>query len=85
MLKIKGSHTAMKSGMLAAEAAFEELAAGYGQTEASSYQSRFEDSWLFDELHRSRNVGPGLHKLGIFGGSAHAFVDQFFGGNQPWT
>jgi electron-transferring-flavoprotein dehydrogenase len=84
-LKIKGSHTAMKSGMLAAEAAFDELAAGHGHTDASSYQSRFEDSWLFDELNRSRNVGPALHKLGMLGGSAHAFVDQFFSGNQPWT
>lgn len=85
VLKIKGSHTAMKSGMLAAEAAFDELAAGHGHTNASSYQSRFENSWLFDELNRSRNVGPALHKLGILGGSAHAFVDQFFSGNQPWT
>ena len=59
----------MKSGMLAAEATFEELAAGYGHTEASSYQSRFEDSWLFDELNRSRNVGPALHKFGVLGGS----------------
>ena len=47
VLKIKGSHTAMKSGMLAAEAAFEELAAGHSQTEASSYQTRFENSWLY--------------------------------------
>ena len=85
VLKIKGSHTAMKSGMLAAEAAFDELAVGHGHTDASSYQSRFENSWLFDELNRSRNVGPALHKLGILGGSAHAFVDQFFLGNQPWT
>ena len=85
VLKIKGSHTAMKSGMLAAEAAFDELAAGHGHTNAGSYQSRFENSWLFDELNRSRNVGPALHKLGILGGSAHAFVDQFFSGNQPWT
>lgn len=85
VLKIKGSHTAMKSGMLAAEAAFDELAVGHGHTDASSYQSRFENSWLFDELNRSRNVGPALHKLGILGGSAHAFVDQFFSGNQPWT
>ena len=85
VLKIKGSHTAMKSGMLAAEAAFDELAAGHAYTEASSYQSRFENSWLFDELNRSRNVGPALHKLGILGGSAHAFVDQFFSGHQPWT
>ena len=66
MLKIKGSHTAMKSGMLAAEAAFDELAQGHAQTEATTFQTRFESSWLYDELHRSRNVGPALHKLGFW-------------------
>lgn len=84
-LKIKGSHTAMKSGMLAAEAVFEELAAGHAYTEVASYQEKFEKSWLFDELNRARNVAPGLHKFGVLGGSAHAFVDQFFKGNQSWT
>ncbi|MEM9624180.1 MAG: electron transfer flavoprotein-ubiquinone oxidoreductase, partial [Pseudomonadota bacterium] len=84
-LKIKGSHTAMKSGMLAAEAVFEELAAEHSYTEAASYQQRFENSWLYDELKRSRNAGPGLHKLGMLMGSAHAYVDQFFKGDQAWT
>jgi electron-transferring-flavoprotein dehydrogenase len=84
-LKIKGSHTAMKSGMLAAEAVFEELAAGNTGTEAASFQTRFETSWLFDELNRARNVGPGLHKLGMMMGAAHTFVDQFFRGKQGWT
>jgi len=84
-LKIKGSHTAMKSGMLAAEAVFEEVASGHISTEASSYQDRFENSWLYDELHRARNVAPGLHKLGMMMGAAHTFVDQFFRGKQAWT
>ncbi len=84
-LKIKGSHTAMKSGMLAAEAVFEELAADRAYTEAASFQSRFENSWLYDELKRSRNAAPGLHKLGMLMGSAHAWVDQFFKGGQAWT
>ena len=84
MLKIKGSHTAMKSGMLAAEG-IDELAQGHAQTEATTFQTRFESSWLYDELHRSRNVGPALHKLGVLGGSGYAFTDQFFAGNQPWT
>ncbi|MDG2278791.1 MAG: electron transfer flavoprotein-ubiquinone oxidoreductase [Pseudomonadales bacterium] len=84
-LKIKGSHTAMKSGMLAAEAVFEELAAGNTGTEAASFQASFETSWLFDELNRARNVGPGLHKLGMMMGAAHSFVDQFFRGKQGWT
>jgi len=85
VLKIKGSHTAMKSGMLAAEAVFDELAQGHGYTEAATYQQRFEDSWLHEELDRSRNVGPALHKLGVLGGAAYAFVDQVFNGHQPWT
>ncbi len=84
-LKIKGSHTAMKSGMLAAEATFEELAAGNAYSVVSSYQTKFEASWMYDELNQARNVAPALHKLGVLGGSAHAFVDQFFKGKQGWT
>ena len=84
-LKIKGSHTAMKSGMLAAEAVFEELQGGNEYTEAVSYQTLFEKSWLFDELKSSRNAGPIMHKLGMFLGSAYTFVDQLFKGKLPWT
>jgi len=81
----KGSHTAMKSGMLAAEAVFEELGAGAEHTEVTSFQTKFENSWLYDELHRSRNVAPMLHKVGVLLGAAHAFVDQYFKGGQAWT
>ena len=84
-LKIKGSHTAMKSGMLAAEAVFEELQGGNEYTEAASYQTLFEKSWLFDELKSSRNAGPVMHKLGMFLGAAYTFVDQLFKGRLPWT
>ena len=84
-LKIKGSHTAMKSGMLAAEAVFEEVSAGHTGTEAATYQAKFEASWLYDELNRARNVGPGLHKLGMLMGAGYAFIDQFFKGRQTWT
>ena len=84
-LKIKGSHTAMKSGMLAAEAVFEELQGGNQYTEAASYQTLFEKSWLFDELKSSRNAGPIMHKLGMFLGAAYTFVDQLFKGRLPWT
>ena len=84
-LKIKGSHTAMKSGMLAAEAVFEELQGGNEYTEAASYQALFEKSWLFDELKSSRNAGPIMHKLGMFLGAAYTFVDQLFKGRLPWT
>ena len=84
-LKIKGSHTAMKSGMLAAEAVFEEVQGGNEYTEAASYQTLFEKSWLFDELKSSRNAGPIMHKLGMFLGAAYTFVDQLFKGRLPWT
>ena len=84
-LKIKGSHTAMKSGMLAAEAVFQELQDGNEYTEAASYQALFEKSWLFKELKSSRNIGPIMHKLGMFLGSAYTFVDQLFRGRLPWT
>lgn len=84
-LKIKGSHTAMKSGMLAAEAVFDELAADNAYTEVTGFQEKFESSWLYDELNRCRNFGPSMHKLGMFMGAAYMWVDQFFRGNQPWT
>jgi len=84
-LKIKGSHTAMKSGMLAAEAVFQELQDGNEYTEAASYQALFEKSWLFKELKSSRNIGPIMHKLGMFLGAVYTFVDQLFRGRLPWT
>lgn len=85
--KIKGSHGAIKSGSLAAESIHEALASGdegYGVLE--SYEERFRASWLHDELYRSRNFGPGLHKLGTFLGAAFSFVDQnLFRGRLPFT
>ena len=85
VLKVKGAHTAMKSGMLAAEAIAEELLKeDGGDREASSYAERFKASWLYDELHRSRNAGPGWHKFGMLVGSAHALVDSWFKG-LPYT
>jgi electron-transferring-flavoprotein dehydrogenase len=80
--KIKGSHTAMKSGMLAAEAIVEALGAGReGGDELNNYVKAFEDSWLYDELYRSRNFGPAMHKFGAILGGAFNFVDQnLFGG-----
>ncbi len=80
--KIKGSHTAMKSGLLAAETVFEALTNG-GVEGASldSYRQRFNDSWLHRELHRSRNFGAALHKFGVWMGGAYNYVDQnFFNG-----
>ncbi|SDS46248.1 electron transfer flavoprotein-ubiquinone oxidoreductase [Pseudomonas oryzae] len=85
--KIKGSHTAMKSGMLAAEAIVEALAAGReGGDELNNYVKAFEDSWLYDELFRSRNFGAAIHKFGAILGGAFNFVDQnLFGGKIPLT
>jgi electron-transferring-flavoprotein dehydrogenase len=85
--KIKGSHTAMKSGMLAAEAAADALLSGKdGGDQLTGYVDAFKSSWLFDELFRSRNFGPAIHKLGVFFGGAFNFVDQnIFGGKLPFT
>ncbi len=86
--KIKGSHTAMKSGMIAAETIFEELSQDAESTgkELHAYTSNFNDSWLYKELHASRNFGPALHKFGTFIGAAFNFIDQnFLGGKMPFT
>ena len=84
--KIKGSHTAMKSGMVAAELLFEELGNNSeGGKELSQYDQLFRDSWAGKELHKSRNFGPAMHKFGGLFGSAFNFVDQIFAGKLPIT
>ncbi|MFP5306649.1 MAG: NAD(P)-binding protein, partial [Gammaproteobacteria bacterium] len=85
--KIKGSHTAMKSGMIAAEAVAEALLAdGAGADVLESYPAKFKASWLYDELYRSRNFGPVLHKFGALIGGAINYIEQnWFGGKFPWT
>ncbi|MCI0749099.1 MAG: electron transfer flavoprotein-ubiquinone oxidoreductase [Nevskiales bacterium] len=85
--KIKGSHTAMKSGMLAAEAVASSLfAGGAGGDEPGSYLAAFRLSWLYDELYRSRNFGAALHRFGVLIGGAINFIEQnWFGGKFPWT
>lgn len=85
--KIKGNHTAMKSGMLAAEAVFNSLAGGdAGGQDLLSFQQLFENSWLYDELYRSRNFGPAMHKFGSLLGGAFNMIDQnWFGGKLPFT
>jgi electron-transferring-flavoprotein dehydrogenase len=85
--KIKGSHTAMKSGMLAADAVADALFAGSeGGDLLNGYVESFKASWLYDELFRSRNFGPALHKFGPLLGGAFNFVDQnIFGGKIPFT
>lgn len=85
--KIKGTHTAMKSGMIAAEAIFEAVQSGCeGGKELHSFTDKFESSWLYDELFRSRNFGPALHKFGPIMGGAFNYIDQnIFGGKIPVT
>jgi len=82
--KIKGTHTAMKSGMLAAESLIEALAQDTPPKELTSYTSKFESSWVFDELFRSRNFGAAMHKFGTFIGAAFNYIDQnIFNGKLP--
>jgi electron-transferring-flavoprotein dehydrogenase len=85
--KIKGTHTAMKSGLVAAETVFEALRAGdEGGQELAAFGEAFRSSWAWDELYRSRNFGPALHKWGPYLGGAFNFVDQnWFGGRLPFT
>ncbi|MGE0357733.1 MAG: electron transfer flavoprotein-ubiquinone oxidoreductase [Burkholderiales bacterium] len=83
--RVKGSHAALKSGMLAAEAAWEALAAGRARDELDSYPEAFGKSWLHDELHRARNFKP-LMNRGLVAGSLLVGIDQVvFGGKAPWT
>ena len=85
-LKQKGTHTAMKSGMLAAESVFEALKNGSSGDELESYTTAFENSWIYEELHRARNTTPFLHRLGLFMGSAATWIDQYiFRGKLPFT
>ncbi len=83
--KIKGNHTAMKSGMLAADAIFEALASGdEGGRDLTSFTTKFEQSWLYEELYNTRNFGPAMHKFGTFWGGAFNTIDQnIFGGKLP--
>lgn len=84
--KIKGNHTAMKSGMLAAETIFTALQQEKAGTDLTEFADAFEKSWLFDELFRSRNFGPAMHKFGSFWGGAFNTLDQnIFAGKLPFT
>lgn len=85
--KIKGTHTAMKSGMLAADEVFDALRGGDdGGRDLQGFGRRFRNSWLYDELYAGRNFGPALHKFGTFLGGAFNLVDQnIFRGKLPFT
>ena len=83
--RIKGVHAAIKSGMLAAQAAFEALGAGREGDELEAYPRAFRQSWLHGELHRARNFKP-LMSLGLYAGTLLVGLDQvLFRGRAPWT
>ena len=83
--KIKGTHAAMKSGMLAAEAAAEALA-GERPAELAAFPEKFRASWLWPELEGVRNIRPGFARWGLLGGLVNAAVDTYlFRGRAPWT
>ncbi|KPG85953.1 electron transfer flavoprotein-ubiquinone oxidoreductase [Pseudomonas moraviensis] len=85
--KIKGSHTAMKSGMLAAESVADALFAEQDCTvELTTYVDAFKNSWLHEELFASRNFGAAIHKYGAIIGGGFNWLDQnIFGGKLPFT
>jgi electron-transferring-flavoprotein dehydrogenase len=83
--RIKGSHAAMKSGMLAARAAFDALQAGRSADELAAYPLAFEQSWLFDELYRARNFKQWMSKGLVLGTLMVGFEQKLLGGKVPWT
>ena len=83
--KIKGSHTAMKSGMLAAEAVFEAVQAGRSGDLLDRYTKKFHASWIYEELHRARNFRPSF-RWGLLFGALYGGVDlKVMRGHAPWT
>ncbi len=85
--KIKGNHTAMKTGMLAAETIIESIMAGeVASKELGLMDEKYKASWVYDELHKTRNFGPALHKFGTLIGGSFAWLDQnIFAGKLPFT
>ncbi|KAJ3193922.1 hypothetical protein HK101_003857 [Irineochytrium annulatum] len=88
--KIKGTHTAMKSGMLAADAAYDAIIANPESTvplTLTAYEESFKTSWIHKELHEVRNVRPSFHNpLGMWGGILWSGLDTYFlKGKWPWT
>jgi electron-transferring-flavoprotein dehydrogenase len=84
--KIKGSHTAMKSGMLAAEVISKALANNRVQADLQEYEQAFNDSWIYTELHQQKNWGPARHHFGEILGGIFSFIDiNLFNGRLPIT
>ncbi|RZJ05137.1 MAG: electron transfer flavoprotein-ubiquinone oxidoreductase [Brevundimonas sp.] len=87
--RIKGSHNAMKTGILAADAAYDAVMAGRSGDRLVEYQTAYENSWVYKELKQVRNAKPYLSKLGTTLGGAAGLFDMWFssifGVNLPWT
>ncbi|MCS6890110.1 MAG: electron transfer flavoprotein-ubiquinone oxidoreductase [Rhodovarius sp.] len=84
--KIKGTHTAMKSGMLAAEALAEALAGPDRPPLLEGYPARLQQSWVWEELRAVRNIRPGFAKWGFWGGMLNAAIETYLlRGKSPWT
>lgn len=84
MPKIKGIHTSMKSGIIAADAVLEALK--NEQPEADSYMDRLRSSWLWQELYAARNIRPSFSRWGMIGGALYSGIDSMiFRGRAPWT
>jgi len=83
--KIKGTHTSMKSGMLAAQAVADALAAGDG-SDLAGYEDSLRNSWIWHELSLVRNIRPSFAKFGLWGGLAYSALDTYMlRGKAPWT
>ncbi len=83
--RIKGSHAALKTGMLAADAAFDAIHAGRHHDQLQAYPESFKESWLYAELHKARNFKQWMSK-GLYLGTLMVGVEQkLLGGNVPWT
>jgi len=89
--RIKGTHNAMKSGMLAAESAFGAIVSGSaGEVELTDYETAYKDSWIMKDLHKVRNAHPAFHKFGAFWGTVYTGIDLWLnslglGFLFPWT
>ena len=85
-VKIKGNHTAMKSGMIAAETVFSALSAGEPSADLVQFDTQLKQSWLYDELYTTRNFGGLMHKFKGLVGAGLVWIDQtLFRGNLPFT
>ena len=83
--KIKGNHTAMKSGMLAADTLIKQMTQSSQQSLEAEFSQQFKQSWLFNELHSSRNFGAAIHKYGaIWGGAFNTFEQNVLNGNSKF-